>query len=296
MSKNKLLTSAQGVILNTPEQKKGTEGKYRDWALTIYSGEPPTFHADTTKYLVYGDEICPTTGRQHWQTYVVFNYQKTFSAVKKLYKGAHLEPCKGSPEANMRYCKKEGKWKEFGKAPAQGERGDLIEVKEDILNGKLTCEDIIIENPMLYHQYGRTLDKVEDIALRRKFRKKMTEGIWYWGRTAVGKSHEAYKDFTPETHYNYPNDKGWWDGYRQQETVILNDFRGDMPYNELLQLIDKWPHNVRRRCREPMPFTSKRIIITSSLPPEEVYHNRAEKDNIDQLLRRIKVIELKKKK
>lgn len=293
MKEKILLKSAQGVILDTPEQIKGTSGKYRDWALTIYSKSLPTFHADMTKYLVYGDEICPTTGRQHWQTYVVFNYQKTFRTVQKLYPGAHLEPCKGSPEANMRYCKKEGKWKEFGKPPAQGERGDLIEIKEDILNGKLTCEDIIIENPILYHQYGRTLDKIEDISLRKKYRKDMTIGIWYWGKTNVGKSHTAFLDFTPETHYNYPNDKGWWDGYRQQETVIINDFRGDIPYNELLQLIDKWPHNVRRRCREPMPFTSKTVIITSSLPPEEVYHNRAEKDSILQLIRRLKVIELK---
>lgn len=41
----------------------------------------------------------------------------------------------------------------------------------------------------MYHQYGRTLNAVEDITLRQKYRKWMTEGIWIYGKTGVGKSH-----------------------------------------------------------------------------------------------------------
>ena len=77
-----------------------------------------------------------------------------------------------------------------------------------------------------------------------------------------------------------------------QDTVILNDFRGNLKYEELLQLVDKWPKSVKRRNRQPMPFVSKHIIITSSLPPEQVYVQRNEKDSLDQLLRRITVIEM----
>lgn len=65
--------------------------------------------------------------------------------------------------------------------------------------------------------------------------------------------------------------------------------------NELLMMIDKHPNYfVRRRGREPLPFTSKKVIITSSMSPEEVYHNLAENDKLEQLLRRIKVYNLKK--
>lgn len=290
----KLLTSAHGVILDTHEQNKATEGKYRDWALTIYSVEPPTFHAHQTRYLIFGDETCPTTKRKHWQTYVVFNFQKTFSAVKKMYKGAHIEPCKGSPEANIKYCKKEGKWTDFGKAPAQGERGDLTDLKDDIVAGITTCDDIIMDNPMIYHMYGRTLSKIEDLCLRKKFRTTMTKGIWYWGKTGVGKSHAAFQNYNPATHYKYPNDLGWWDAYKQQDTVIINEFReGTMSYDFLLELVDKWAMEVRRRCKEPMPFTSKTVIITSCLPPERIFTNCREEDPIEQLTRRFEVIELK---
>lgn len=292
MDKSKSLIGAQGVILETPE--RNIKGKFRDWALTIFQdkNDVPKFYSDITKYFLYGSEICPKSENHHFQCYIVFKYQKTFSGVKKLYPKAHIECVKGSPESNIRYCKKDGKWIDFGKAPAQGERGDLIEIKEDIISGKQTCEDIIIDNPILYHQYGRTFDKIEDIYLRKQYRKEMTKGIWYYGPTGCGKSHKAFENFNPDTHYNFPNDNGWWDGYRQQKIVIFNDFRGNIPYNELLQIVDKYPHNVKRRGREPMPFTSELVIITSSLHPSDVYINRNEKDSIKQLLRRFQIINL----
>ena len=39
----------------------------------------------------------------------------------------------------------------------------------------------------------------------------------------------------------------------------------------------------------PLPFTSKHIIITSSLGPEEIYNKRDAEDKIEQLMRRINV-------
>ena len=143
---------------------------------------------------------------------------------------------------------------------------------------------------MLFHMYGRTLTKLEDLRMRKLFRNFMTQGVWIWGPTGTNKSRMAFEGFTPETHYNLVNDRGWWDGYCQQETVIINDFRGWIPYDELLQLVDRYPYSVRRRGREPMPFLSKKVIITSALPPSKVYCNRNEGDSIEQLLRRFDVI------
>ena len=82
------------------------------------------------------------------------------------------------------------------------------------------------------------------------------------------------------THTCFPNDGGWWDGYTGQETVIINEFRGGIAYSELLDLLDKYPKTVRRRCREPVPFLAKRVIITSVLQPKEVYCNLAENDTL----------------
>jgi len=267
----------------------------RGWCFTSFEDKPPEWDPKKIRYLAYEQETCPETGRKHWQGFVYFDDAKTFSTVKKvLGKTPHIEGMWGSFDSNVDYCSKEGKFVSFGDPPEQGQRIDLKNLKDDILNGK-KVDEIIMDKPWLYHQYGRTLSRIEDIALRRKYRTEQTKGIWYWGETGVGKSHEAYKNFKPETHYNWKNDNGWQDGYTQQETVVINDFRGHIAYNELLQMVDKWPYEVRRRGREPMPFTSKLVIVTSSLPPEKVYHNRDEEDKIEQLLRRFVVIKLTKK-
>ncbi len=184
------------------------------------------------------------------------------------------------------------KFKEFGERIEQGKRNDLNVIRDEILAGK-TVDEITMENPMLYHQYGRTLSKIEDIAMRKKYRSEMTTCEWLYGETGTGKSHKAFNGYTPESHYVVNlGDKGWWEGYTQQDTVIINDFRGEIPYNQLLQMIDKWAYSVPRRCREPMPFTSKHIIITSSLEPKKIYKNREAEDDIKQLMRRIKLTKL----
>jgi hypothetical protein len=92
------------------------------------------------------------------------------------------------------------------------------------------------------------------------------------------------------------NDKGWWDGYTGQETVILNEFRGQMLFSELLDLVDKFPKTVKIRNREPRPFLAKRLLVTSSMKPELVYSGVLEKsDNIDQLFRRFEIVECTEK-
>lgn len=243
------------------------------------------------------------SGTPHIQGYFYFHNKKAFGALKKILPRAHFDIALGNQKQNRTYIfgpyKKDDKYKpenptaiEWGEITSQGERTDLNEIKCEIENGT-KVDDIVMDRPMLYHQYGRTLNKIEDIVMRKKFRTEMTLGVWYFGKTGKGKSHTAFTDYNPETCYNLAlADNGWWDGYTQQDTVIINDFRGEIPYNQLLQLVDKWPYNVKRRNREPLPFLSKKVIITSSLHPSQVYHRRAEEDSLEQLYRRFDIIEI----
>lgn len=242
------------------------------------------------QYLIYGKEV-GESGTPHLQGYIELHKKMSFNKVAKLFKW-HIEPRKGTQQQAIDYCKKEGRTFEKGEPKAQGKRHDLIQVKEKLAKGETTVDQITLEDPELFHQYGRTLNTIEDILLRKQFRTEMTTCDWIVGKTGKGKSHLAFQGYSPDTHYVLVNDNGWWEGYRQQPIVIINDFRGWILYNELLQLIDKWPHKVKRRNREPMPFTSKHIIITSVLEPTAVYNNRNSEDGIEQLLRRIKIIRL----
>lgn len=294
---------------------KEMESKYWCFTLNNYTNEERTKIElnEDYDYLVYGYEV-GESGTPHLQGYIELKKKKRLTALKKISNRANWGKRLGTSEEASKYCKKgeqsheewkELKWngpnwgknaviKEIGviSVSNQGERNDLKKIYKDIENGK-KVDDIAVEDPELFHQYGRTLNKLEDIALRKKYRTEMTKGTWLYGKTGVGKSHQAFEGFHPDTHYLLPNDNGWWDGYTGQETVIINDFRGEIPYNQMLQMIDKWPFQVKRRNREPVPFISKHVIITSSLPPDSIYKNRNEEDKIEQLTRRLNIIELK---
>jgi len=293
----KLHKSGQGNI--EPDQNKRCRGfcfTINNWSIDEREYLKDEKFTQKSHYLIFGEEIAPTTGTPHLQGYIRFKDAKTLKSAQKLIgKRSSIKIAKGTDIQNQKYCGKERtNVFEYGTPSKQGERTDLSEIVGQIVAGNETVDEIALNKPILYHQYGRTLHKVEDLVLRKKFRTEMTECIWYWGGTGVGKSHKAFKDYDPKKVYNWKNDKGWQDGYTQQETVVINDFRGEIKYNDMLQLIDKWPYELSRRGREPIPFVSKLVIITSSLPPEKIYCRRDNEDSIEQLTRRIKVVHLTK--
>nr|QRI44123.1 MAG: replication-associated protein [Cressdnaviricota sp.] len=245
------------------------------------------------RYLVIGKEV-GEQGTPHLQGYIEFNGQKTLRTLKKMLPRCHIESRKGTPKQAANYCKEDGDYIEKGEISKQGERTDLTELQTAINERTQTVQQIRQNNPMIYHQYGRTLNTLEDDLMEQTYRTQKTHGTWLWGGTGAGKSHLAFKNFTTNTHYVWKlNDNGWQDGYKQQPTVIIDDFRGTIAYDEMLRMIDSHPnYTVPRRGRAPIPFTSTHVIITSSLPPTEVYHRRHEKDSIEQLTRRIQIYEL----
>ena len=250
-------------------------------------------------YVIVGFEVCPETGRKHLDGYYeMTNQRKLAGELKKFVKmfcrgWGNLQVAKGTAAENFDYSTKEGRDKyENGLAVVNGESADLTSYKRKIDTGEMTADDVCSVDPMCYHQYGRTLTKCEDIHLRKQFRTEMTRAIWIHGSTGSGKSHAAFTGWHPDTHYLWKlNDKGWQDGYTQQSIVVINDFRGEIKYNEMLNLVDKFPFTVSRRGREPMPFTSRIVIITSSLQPAMIYKQREEEDSLDQLLRRLTLVE-----
>lgn len=245
------------------------------------------FDNEVMDYLAFGNEV-GKDGYEHYQGFVCWKSARWTFACRKKY-GNWFDAMKGSLIQNDDYCSKQNQLKEYGERPKQGHRTDLDKLRDRIINGT-SVDEITMENPMAFHQYGRTLERIEDIVNREKHRTEMTTCDWIYGDTGKGKSHIAFTEYSNKTHYVFKNDNGWWDGYKGQDIVVINDFRGEIKYSELLQLIDKWPYFVKRRNREPLPFTSKHIIITSSLKPEEIYYNINCKDSMEQLKRRIKLI------
>lgn len=254
------------------------------------------------RFIAYGSEICPKSGKPHHQVFCYMHNPRspgatTCNKIGDMFGKKHCFAMAmfGSILQNESYCMKESSLIKVGSEPKQGMRGDLEETKVSLLDGSLTTDMICSENPMMFHQYGRTLERLELIGLRRKWRKEMTQGIWYTGPAYSGKSHIAFDGFDPSTHYQKNLNEDWWDGYKGQETVILNEFRGQIKFSELLDLCDKWPKNVKWRCRESVPFLAKKLIITSIKSPYEVYTSYNDDEPWEQFERRFKIVVLAKR-
>lgn len=259
----------------------------------------PNWDPNTMSYLVYQLEQCPDTGMVHFQGYVEFKQPMTLGRIQQaVYWGEqfHIERRFGTAKQASDYCKKDESYlglgrMEFGHLSAQGARGDLLKLRDEIKEGK-QVEEILMDDPMIYHQYGRTLEKMEDIRLRKMKRNWQTKGIWYYGETGSGKSHKAFTEHGDNYYVKtWGKDTEWWDGYRGEEVVIFNEFRGQIAYAEILALLDKWPHMVSRRGKEPIPFLAKLVIITCPVLPELIYKRQVDKaDGLEQLYRRIEVV------
>lgn len=248
-------------------------------------------------YLLFSREVAPTTGTPHLHIYVELNQQMTMSAIQKKMSNrlANIDDIlkNSTPEKYITYCKKDGNFYEDGTPRKQGERTDLDDLKNDILNNTSNVNSIVVENPMAFHQYGRTLERIERIHLRTKFRTWMTKGYWLYGATGVGKSHMVFQDFDPKTCYVKNKLTKFWDGYTGQEKVIINEFRGQIDFSDLLDLVDKWPMEVDIKGGEKVPFLAKEVWITSCAPPNEIYKNSlTAHDKIDQFYRRFEITHL----
>ena len=259
-------------------------GANRHWCVTIYDMEFKNRMdekcPEEIRYLITGYEICPDTGRPHYQTYMEFHKLKPrFSTVQKILGvKAHCEVRWATRDAARTYCKKDEKWTEYGKWIAgQGHRTDVAEKAQRLMDGE-SIKDIAIEDPDLYCRYRNGFKDFgswgQEVA-SRKFRQVEVQVIW--GDTGTNKTRRALYpngDDTPcEGFLLDAPDHGerlWFDGYDGQETLILDDFYGGIKYSKLLRLLD----GHQFRCPIKGSFTYARwtkVIITSNKSPEEWY-------------------------
>lgn len=223
-------------------------------------------------YCIYQVERSPQTGSLHFQGYVELVGQKRFEFIHNNYDGletAHLEVRRGSQAQAVAYCSKvdskiEGPW-EWGERKLQGQRMDLQGVKRAIDNGM--GMDLVADS--FFPEWCR-FNKAFETYKRIKTVKRNwpMDIVIYVGPTRSGKSREAAR-LWPDAYW-LSVDK-WWQDYKGEETVILDEFYGSvMPFKSLLKLMDRYPMQVENKggsCQ----FVSRRLVFTSNQEPEFWY-------------------------
>jgi len=272
--------------------------KNRAWCFTVNYLENVTpaneLIISGAAYSCYQLEIAPETGRRHHQGYVYFTNAVRLATVRERISSVagaipHCEIAKGTAEQNKTYCSKPasavpGTFREHGSIPKQGKRSDLDSIAEAIMEGSSMAE-IAVSFPSDFIRYNRGLQELERVHLC-KDRDHSTPNtvLWWYGPTGSGKSRTAFETY-PDAYVKMGNGK-WWDGYRGETVVLIDDYRpGFCLFSELLRILDRYPMRVEAKGTS-MPLSAKTFIITTTSRPEVLWAQRVEED-LNQLIRRI---------
>lgn len=125
----------------------------------------------TCSYLIWGKEVCPSTGTLHLQGYIEFQGRLRMSSVKKFFGESilllnpeviHLEKRRGSQKQAIEYCKKEGSYNEKGEPKQQGKRSDLNTIRDKIRDGATDLE-IADEHFGSWLRYAKGFSKYREL-------------------------------------------------------------------------------------------------------------------------------------
>lgn len=243
---------------------------------------------------------------------VLYDASKSrFSAIQKLYPTIHIEPMYGSKEQALAYISKQGKFSEkqhtvvvpaqfFGNILAeQGKRNDVHGIEEMIEAGYTPNQ--IMDSCFSFRKFEKSI-RSAFFSKRSKETPPMRDinVTWHVGNSGTGKSFTYTKlveEHGEENVYlmtDYEN--GGLDMYCAEPILFMDEFKGNMRFQLLLNYIDKY--KIQIHCRYANAFALwYEVHITSIYPPDEVYQfmiesegRNKERDRIQQLLRRINTI------
>ena len=261
--------------------------KFRNFIFTRNNYADTSFEDNVTcKYIIYGCEVAPTTGTPHLQGFVSFEHQKTLKTVIKLFAGCHVEVANTVEEA-IDYCKKDGHFVERGDKPKSLKRANEIQKEnwEEILKCAASGDFEAIPAEIRF-KYDRNIERIRDRAIQsRELEDTEEQHEWYCGPSGTGKSRKAREE-NPEAYLKMCNK--WWDGYIDQETVLLEDFdkKHDVLCHHLKIWADRYPFPAEAKGRA-LVIRPKKIIVTSNYHPEEIW---TEESSLGPILRRFKIV------
>lgn len=249
----------------------------RNYCITVWE-EVLELSDERIRYCILGEEVCPDTGRTHWQGYIELHNAVRGTALHKILgiekDEIWFSPRRGTRDEARKYCMKDGKYEEYGKwIKGQGHRSDLEEVCNGLLRGDTRIEEVMMENPVLYCKYRNGLKDIAALGLINsidEFRHVEVEVLI--GPSGCGKTRSAVEN-NPGNYFmlNCHEEKLWFDGYQGEEVLILDDFYGTIRYGELLRILDGYKYRCAIKGGHTWAQWTK-VIITSNDGPDKWYN------------------------
>lgn len=222
----------------------------RSYSTAIYNiKKEDAFNAlkDHIKYGVFGNEVCPKTGKNHVQSYIQLHRPQRGTWLThriRLYLNnfqwtQRWQTCTEDDEYGHGYCGKDDKEPLIcGKQTTQGQRSDIEHVKDMLMNDA-SDYDIIQTHPETFMKFSTGIAKMRNIILEHntQFSRNVDVEVWI-GVSGIGKTTTLLKHYQRSAFRlvqgTQPN--LWWCGYKGQKTLIIDDFTGWIPDNVMLHI------------------------------------------------------------
>lgn len=236
------------------------------------------------EYAIFGLEEAPDTGRKHLQGFVYWTNAVTGRGAQRrlgLASGEfHAESQRGTHAQASDYAKKDAEI-----IVAHGEIPDPEDRPESawdyiliMLENGATDSEIMRAYPA---HFGRCKSGISAMRMELLAEKLNTwrevEVEYIWGPTGTGKTRgvlesvESPQDVYRVTDYSHP-----FDGYRGQQTLLLEEFRSSLPIEQMLVYLDGYYHELPCRYSNKVSGWSKVYIVTN-IPMDQQYRSVQER-------------------
>lgn len=225
------------------------------------------------------------TGYLHWQIVCAFKKKVTLKAVRNTFGPYNSEPSRSA--AANEYVHKEDtaipntRFELGVRAFKRNDQKDWIKTKALAKEGRL--DEI---EPDIFVRYYHSLARIS-----KDYMSVPPRGIQnvrvYWGVSGSGKSHMAHEEAGDSYYSKAPLTK-WWDGYKGEQNIIIDEFRGKIDVTHLLKWFDKYPCTGEVKGGA-VPLQTCNWWITSNLSPEQWYED-LDNETVLALRRRLTMV------
>lgn len=235
-------------------------------------------------YMIACREFAPKTNKEHYHVYIQFRFSMKLSKKKLL--SAHIEVCRGSPQENIDYIRKNGDILLEEGDPRLG--GKVITIKEVKTMTNEERENL----PFSSYNKLQALKRDEIATLRASLYYKKVEVYYIFGKSGTGKTKYAINailnlfdmkkiesDLFNEVKYS----GSFWNGVNidnMTKVALYDDFRDyHMPPSEFINFIDYNIHVMNIKYGFVMNNFNY-IFITSIQSPYDLYKKFQKSENI----------------